>query len=250
MPRLLVLLSLAALMPVLAWAQAPEGSAEPPTPTADSEASTPVPAPPLVDADTVKTPTAASERDPTVRVPVPTVGDLPGPESSVGPALGSGILEFLGGGIAAAGLGVVGTAVLLGTLGAACAGEGCAIAALYLGGGLGAIIGAPVGVILTGALLGREGGIGMTLFGYMVGGTVGILGYRGLSAGHGNGNGAILLMLSMPLIGAVVGYEFSHAANVSGAAPAQPLRRRSAHWTPVAGVTPRGGFVGGLAGRF
>jgi hypothetical protein len=202
-----------------------------------------------VDANTGEVPTSDSDRDPTVRVrvPEPTAGPLPAQGGSAGNALGSGILEFGGGGITAAGLGLLATALLLSSLD--CGQGSCVAAALILGGGLGALIGAPVGVILTGALLGRQGGVLATLLGYLMGGSAAILGIMGLSSGHGN-DAAIVPMLCLPLLGAVVGYELSHASNVSGAAPAQALSRASARWTPVAGVTPRGGFVGGVAGHF
>jgi hypothetical protein len=187
-----------------------------------------------------------SERDPTVRVPLPepTAGVPSRAMREPGSALASGILEFVGGGAGGVGLGLA-SAYLFAS---SCEEDTCIAGALFMG-GLGAIAGVPLGVYLTGSLLGREGGFGATLLGFGVGGAAGLLGAGALSNREG-GEELGVALLALPLLGAVLGYELSHAASVSDAAPGRPLRRAAPRWTPVAGVTPRGGFMGGLAGHF
>jgi hypothetical protein len=48
-------------------------------------------------------------------------------------------------------------------------------------------------------------------------------------------------LVTLPLSGAVVGYEISHAYSAASASP---------QIVPLVGVTPGGGLFGGLAARF
>jgi hypothetical protein len=59
-------------------------------------------------------------------------------------------------------------------------------------------------------------------------------------------------LIAGPLLGSVVGFELSHALN-SGRRGSSRIESSSGpglRVAPVAGMTPRGGFLGGLSGSF
>jgi hypothetical protein len=106
-------------------------------------------------------------------------------------------------------------------------------------------VGITVGVTFTGQLLGGLGDGRMTFLGALAGAAVG--GGIGIAS---ESEGALALGLTLgPLLFAVAGYELSHYL---AAHPFEPeLQARSGFTVmPVVGTTPRGGFLGGLAGRF
>jgi hypothetical protein len=165
-----------------------------------------------------------------------------------------------------------------------------------LGGGIGGTAGALIGGLLTGALYAASGGcddatptcgltalviiipsiaigtsLGVTMFGrFMDGEGLFSSTILGLAAGVGvallagvvTTSEPVLLtgLVAGPLIGAVIGYEISHA-NVIEARKKSPKKKKRdsddifssrtrPQWTPMLGTTPHGGFFGGLAGRF
>lgn len=117
-----------------------------------------------------------------------------------------------------------------------------------MGAASGAIFfGTPLAVYVTGRLTRGRGGFWLTLLGMAVGTAAGAV----MVAAFDNKSEALQLgsIVTLPVAGAVVGYEVSHAlrqpetARVNAAGP-------SPHIIPLVGVTPGGGLFGGLAGRF
>ncbi len=82
-----------------------------------------------------------------------------------------------------------------------------------------------------------------TLLGGAVGTGVGVLMVG--AAGYGG----ILLMPPLAAIGALIAFEVTHSQHWSEPARA-PLTRAGLQLVPVMGVTPGGGVLGGLTGRF
>lgn len=152
------------------------------------------------------------------------------------------VLESLAG-LLLGGLGVIpGAALILDTV--TC--EGCESSGQFLAGtalGLvGVSMGSVLGVWLVGSLMGAEGQFLGTLRGAGIAALVGILATAAFS-----GSGALLIpLITLPLVGAVIGYESSHG---------EELERRAAEAgrvtvLPTLGVSPSGGVVAGLVGRF
>lgn len=111
-------------------------------------------------------------------------------------------------------------------------------------------LGTPLGVSVAGDLAGGRGAYWSALLGMVVGtGAAAVL----VVALKGDlSTLQAVSMLSIPILGAVVGYELLHAyrqpdpaglarANTAGVSP---------QVIPLVGVTPHGGFFGGLAARF
>ncbi len=115
-----------------------------------------------------------------------------------------------------------------------------------LGFGLGLTLAAPLGVYGMGTLLDEQGRFLPTFLGGLLGGVSGAF---LLLVGSQFVPGATYLSLTMPVVGAVLGYELFRA-------PGAPSPEGTA-WAPagvqlqpVLGVTRSGGGVLGLAGRF
>jgi hypothetical protein len=111
--------------------------------------------------------------------------------------------------------------------------------------GIGLTAGATFGVVGAASLLGGEGRFLPTLAGSGLGLVGGML--AALALGPQIGEAAFLALIMGPPIGALIGYEYSHAkALESGPAPTASAPRVM----PLVTVTPRGGILGGLVGRF
>ncbi len=228
----IVLILLSGVLPGITEAQAAPGEVQEPTP---SETVTP---PPLVPAEPEPAPAPATDEP----------GEAPEPEPRGGPhaPLASRVLvEVLGAGLSGTAGAFLGALLLNGVSG--CEGEGC-LSALVFGGLFGAAAGMPLGVYGGGRLLGQRGGLGGAYLGMVVGGGAALLGTLAVRDEDG------LVFLSVPVsavIGAVVGFELS--ADAPPTLPRSELRRHSGpglRLVPTAGMTPRGGFVGGLSGSF
>jgi hypothetical protein len=123
----------------------------------------------------------------------------------------------------------------------------CADDAEIIGGGLvslaGLTAGGALGVKLVGSLLGGEGTYLHTLLGAAVGFGAGLVGALPLYDTEG---GWAVPLFTFPFIGAVVGYEMSHAKALERQAGAGPR----VAVLPIVSVRPSGGVVAGLVGRF
>jgi hypothetical protein len=111
-----------------------------------------------------------------------------------------------------------------------------------------AFVGIPLGVGYAAEGLGGRGQFLPSLGGTLLGTGAGLI--YGLTSEDTGGLVASLII--GPVLGAIVGYELSHAMNQSHAyaARAGPSSRTGPRVVPVFGATPRGGLLGGLAGSF
>lgn len=229
LPR--IVLCLALLLSGVGLAQTPESEPA----SAPTEA---LPPPPLVTApEQAETPPPEGELIPREYEPA----ESPGSEFSASRA----ILEVLGGGAVGAGMAVVGGIFGGLAFSGACAGEGC-LGVIVISGIVGATFGVPLGVYGAGRLLDGQGSYWASFLGTVAGASVGTM-----VALAGQGEAAQVVGLTFgPLLGAILGYEFSHASKRS--AP-EPLPRQSGtgfEFHPAIGVTPGGGLFGSLSGRF
>ncbi len=120
----------------------------------------------------------------------------------------------------------------------------CAIA---VGAGLSVTysVGVTMGVIFVSKLMGGQGDGVMTFLSALAGAAVG----SGIGIAT-RSTGALILGLTLgPLLCAVAGYEISHSLNMQAAA-SESQARSGFRVMPMAGVTPGGGILGGLVGRF
>ncbi len=101
----------------------------------------------------------------------------------------------------------------------------------WAGAGLGFIVGAPIGVLLAGAIFDGNGAWWAAVLGDLAGGLVGLA-----AVGFGGAEGTPVLF-SLPLVGSVLGYELTSAANRTVVAPTVSLLRG-------------GGGTVGLVGQF
>jgi len=180
--------------------------------------------------------------------PEPPVRLLPPPES-IGHRVGRVSLEVLGGALGSAvgfGVGFYGGTLLSQQV--SCGLDCNEGAYLTLGVvGVGMALSASAGVLGGGALLDGEGRFLHTLGGAVLaeGAVLGLMAL-GLES-----NEALLSFFVAPLVGALVGYEVSHAWKRQE--PSLACARREAapelHVTPIINVTSEGGALG-LAGRF
>jgi hypothetical protein len=168
------------------------------------------------------------------------------------------LLELLGGAVGGVGGALVGglaTAALLAAAGG-CedAGPGCGLAILVIT--VPSIaIGTSLGVTTFGRFLDGEGRFSSTMVGLAIG-----VGAALLAAVVTTSEQVLLVgLVAGPLIGAVVGYELSHAHVIESRKKSPKKQqqeqdifseRTAPQWSPMLGVTARGGFVGGLSGRF
>jgi hypothetical protein len=108
--------------------------------------------------------------------------------------------------------------------------------------------GSALGVYAAGRLMKGRGSFLPTIAGAAIGATV-----AGAALATGETAAGVLLLLSAPLTGAIIGYEVSNALAEAEAEPAVGALRPGAgslEVLPVIAVTPAGGLLGGLAGRF
>jgi hypothetical protein len=154
-------------------------------------------------------------------------------------------LEAVGGAVGGLGLGI-GSAFAIAGLFAISGGcdEACAIVASLLA--LPAIaLGIPLGVYLAGGLMEGQGRFLPALGGMFAG-----IGATLLVGASGNEAVTTLAALTLPIAGAVIGYELSHPDMPSHDGYGDRYTRSGFQVMPVLGVTARGGFLGGLSGRF
>ncbi|MFL5344819.1 MAG: hypothetical protein ACJ8AT_08495 [Hyalangium sp.] len=120
----------------------------------------------------------------------------------------------------------------------------CAIA-VSTGLGLSYTAGVALGIYFVGGVMDGRGEGLPTFLGALAGATVG----AGIGVSTQDTPALFLGLAVGPLLGAVLGYEFSHA---NAAPPDKPaLQSRSGFRVmPMASATPRGGFLGGLCGQF
>jgi hypothetical protein len=95
-----------------------------------------------------------------------------------------------------------------------------------------------------GSALSGEGALTTTLLGGFAGTGLGAL----LSVAVGS-YGAILAIPPLAAVGALIAYEISDSSWEREQSKAS-LGSSRLQWTPVVGVTPGGGVLGGLMGRF
>lgn len=106
-------------------------------------------------------------------------------------------------------------------------------------------VGVTLGISIVGRMTGGEGDGMMTFFGALAGAAVG----AGIGVATQSTAGLILGMALAPVLFAATAYEISHY--VARQSPGVEFQARSRpRVMPVVGVTPRGGLLGGLAGRF
>jgi hypothetical protein len=204
--------------------------------------------PPLVPAPTTEEP-----YEPGAEVPeyegVPQDEIIPReftPSESPGLKLSRIMLEFLGGTV----LGLVGgiPGAVIAIEAAFC--DGCGSDAGFLAGAslsfAGLTLGSALGIKGLGSLLDGEGRFLTTL----VGTSLGALGGLALGFIVGLGAGSELWFipaLAGPIVGGIIAYENSHANALRELSAPSPS---GAAVLPVVSVSPQGGIIGGLVGRF
>ncbi len=119
---------------------------------------------------------------------------------------------------------------------------------LYLGLGLallGMTAGSSIAIHQVGYWLGGHGRFWPTVGGVVLGMLGGIL--VGVAVGSATDGTGLLLTFLGPPVGGVIAYELSHSGGRSLDTEWRPLEPRV---SPLLTVSPRGGFIGGLVGRF
>jgi hypothetical protein len=155
------------------------------------------------------------------------------------------MFEFLGGGVGGASVGFLGLLLGAAVFSPLCDGEEC-IVPILLTGIVGATFGVPLGVYGAGTLLKGQGGFWPAFLGTVVGGGLGLT-VALLSADEEVA--PVIAMSAGPVIGAIIGYELSHAGQASAALRPQQSGMGLMIF-PSLGLTLKGGIVGGLSGRF
>lgn len=110
---------------------------------------------------------------------------------------------------------------------------------------LGVTVGATLGVYAGGSLMDGEGRLGMTLVGAVLGALTGAL--LAVPAAFVVDEGWIVPVLALPVVGAIIAYESTHAREQERRAAVAGTRITM---VPVISVRPSGGLVAGLAGCF
>lgn len=167
------------------------------------------------------------------------------PPESPGLRISRIMLELLGGTVLGIAGGFPGAALAVGE--AFC--DGCGSEAGFLAGVslsfVGLTVGSALGIKGLGSLLDGEGRFLSTLAGTTLGGLGGL--GLGLIIAFAGSELWILPVLAGPILGGIIAYENSHANFL------QEHSAPSASGTsviPVISVSPQGGIIGGLAGRF
>jgi hypothetical protein len=198
--------------------------------------------PPLVPAPTTEEPYPPGAQEPGEAPEDELIPRESAPPESAGQKVPRIILELLGG--SALGLvgGVPGAALALSE--AFC--DGCGSDSEFLLGVslsfAGLTLGSALGIKGLGSLLDGEGRFLSTLIGTSLGAVGGLV--LGMVIAFAGSELWIVPTLAGPIVGGIIAYEISHA---------DALQKRSAPETtvvPVVSVSPRGGIIGGLAGRF
>jgi hypothetical protein len=218
LPRILLCLTL--LGPYVGLAQESNE-----TPVSSASEPQPIPPPPLLPAP------EGSEAEPPEGQLFPREFETeqpPGENFTVG----RGALELLGGAVVGSGVAVVAMLLTSIAIDPGCSSESC-ILTLFIVGPTAALFAIPLGVYGVGRLMNGQGGYGATLLGTVVGTGLGITAAVALK----EGTAAVVAVIAGPLLGAVVGYELSHAYSQRGV-------------SPTIGLSPTGGVVVGLSGRF
>lgn len=221
LPR--TLLCLALLVPYVGLAQE-SNEAPAPEPSESSEAQ-PLPPPPLLPAP------AGPEAE-------PPEGELfahefePAEQPGAPFTVGRGALEVLGGAVAGTGVGLAALLLTAAAIAPICDSDSCLLT-IWLAGATGAMFAIPLGVSVAGGLMDGRGGYWPTLLGTMLGTGLGIA----AAVAAENGTATAVSLTAGPLLGAVVAYELSHT-----------YAQRSV--SPTLGLSPAGGVVLGLSGRF
>ena len=228
LPR--IVLCLALFAPCVGLAQGSESA-----PAADPSA---LPPPPLVPA------TEPAEASPPEGELFPHELETEQPPGT-GFSASRAMLEFLGGGVGGASVGFLGLLLGAAVFSPLCDGEEC-IVPILLTGIVGATFGVPLGVYGAGTLLKGQGRFWAAFLGTLVGGGLGLT--VALLTESEDVSPAIALSAG-PIIGAIVGYELSHAGQ-SSAAPRPQQSGVGLMVFPSLGLTLKGGIVGGLSGRF
>lgn len=144
-----------------------------------------------------------------------------------------GVFEFIGGGIMGAGVGFLSLLLGAAVFAPTCDSDELCIIPIFLTGAVGATFGVPLGVYGAARLQGGQGRYWPAFLGTVVGAGLGIL----TSVVSGSETATVVSMTAGPVIGAIVGYELSHAHVQSRLAPAL-------------GLSLTGGVSVGLSGRF
>lgn len=106
-------------------------------------------------------------------------------------------------------------------------------------------VGVTLGVSIVGRMTGGEGDGLMTFYAAVAGAAVG----AGIGVATQSTAGLVLGLALVPVLFAATAYELSH--HMAMQSVGMELQARSRFGVmPVVGVTPRGGLLGGLAGRF
>jgi hypothetical protein len=107
----------------------------------------------------------------------------------------------------------------------------------------GVTAGSAHGIHYLGGTLGGHGGFGATVVGSLLGTLAGVI--AGIALVPTAGAAAILPAIVGPAVGGVIAYEISHGIAVGETfTPSRP------RYVPLVSASPRGGVIGGLAGRF
>jgi hypothetical protein len=213
-------------------------SAQEPAPASEQ---TPPP-PPLVSAPEEDTPLDAP-----LDAPVRAEGPLHGYEDNARfvPRLSLEVAGGAVGGFVGGGAGFL-TGALLGVATVGCGSYECLVSG-FVGGLIGVLLGVPSGTYLGARLLGGRGTFSATMAGSLIGWGAAGLGF-GLISGTASGPSdlASAALLSLPVLGASVAYEISHADHLPQAPRPSASRPRV---VPLAGFTASGARLG-LAGQF
>jgi hypothetical protein len=159
------------------------------------------------------------------------------------------MLELAGGTAAGLGLGIVGgiVSVPFNPCGGTSDNDSArCLTPIILGLGGGAALGVALGVYGAGHILRGKGGYLPTLFGTVLGASLGVA----LALSTQDAATAAVGLTLGPLGGAIVAFELSHASWVEDQLSAPQLSEGRVQMIPSFGLTPRGGVFGGLAGRF
>jgi hypothetical protein len=106
-------------------------------------------------------------------------------------------------------------------------------------------VGVTLGVTFVGKLIGGQGDGVMTFLAALAGAAAG----SGIGIATRSTGALILGMAVGPILCAVAGYEISHSLFMQSAGPGFQARS-GFRVMPMAGITPGGGILGGLVGRF
>ncbi|NMO15068.1 acid shock protein [Pyxidicoccus fallax] len=231
MSRLFALVLVCALLPHVGLAQ----DTVTPAPPEDA----PVVAPPLVSApDEVELEPPAPEEAPDAPVKAGEAPGVPAPTRVIVETLSGGAGMFVGG-LAGLVLGVVTTECAIS--------EGDCNSTVVMGLG-GMTLGAAITTYAVGSLMKGRGGFFGTLLGALLGTGSGVV----VAAAGGDDTLGTAALFSLPALGAMAGYELSRSLELPPVPSPPRLSRTDSRGllAPTFGTTPRGGFMGGVAGRF